>query len=91
MLDISQVSTFADYFVIASAQSIRQFNSLSQALDEALHAGGIRARRVEGKPDSGWVLLDFGDVVTHLFSPEERTFYDLEGLWSRSVPVVRFQ
>jgi ribosome-associated protein len=93
LLEITQVSSLADYFVIATATSTRQLNGLIQALDEDLHLDEARPRprRIEGTADSGWVLIDYGDVVVHLFAPEERAFYDLEGLWSRSVPVVRFQ
>jgi ribosome-associated protein len=91
LLDISQVSNFADSFIVASARSLPQFSALVQALEENLGDSHARPPRVEGTPDSGWVLLDFGDVVVHLFSPAARSFYDLEGLWSRSVPVVRFQ
>lgn len=91
LLDISQVSSFADAFVIASANSARQLNALIQTVDEDLDKRFPRPRHVEGTAESGWVLLDFGDVVVHLFSPPERAFYNLEGLWSRSAPVVRFQ
>lgn len=91
LLDIGQVSSFADIFVIATAQSVRQLNALVQTIDEDLDERYPRPRHVEGTADSGWVLLDFGDVIVHLFSPAERAFYNLEGLWSRSVPVVRFQ
>lgn len=93
LLEITQVSSLADYFVIATGTSIRQLDGLTQALDEDLNLEGMRPRprRIEGTPDSGWVLMDYGDVVVHLFGEEERRFYNLEGLWSRSVPVVRFQ
>lgn len=91
MLDIGQVSSFADYFVIATATSARHLSALIQTLDEDLDGRFPRPRRTEGTADSGWVLIDFGDVIVHLFAPEERAFYDLEGLWSRSARVVRFQ
>jgi len=83
----------ADYFVIATATSTRQLHGLVQALDEDLQLDHTRPRprRSEGTADSGWILIDYGDVVVHLFDEEERAFYNLEGLWSRSVPVVRFQ
>lgn len=83
----------ADFFVIATGTSVRQLNSLLQALDEDLQLDGARPRprRTEGTADSGWILVDYGDVVVHLFGEEERAFYNLEGLWSRSAPVVRFQ
>jgi ribosome-associated protein len=91
LLDVHQVSSFADIFVIASGTSARQLSALVQTLDEDLDSRYLRPRHIEGNSDSGWVLLDFGDVIVHLFSPEQRAFYNLEGLWSRSVPIVRFQ
>lgn len=91
LLEISQVSSLADYFIIASALSARQLSTLIATLNQDLDRAYPRPRRVEGTTDSGWVLVDYGDVVVHLFSPDERAFYNLEALWSRSVPVVRFQ
>ena len=91
LLDIRDVASFADYFVIASAGSDRQIQAILDAVDETIEAEGIRPMGREGKADSGWVLLDYGDVIVHLFAPEEREFYDLEGLWHTAVPVVRIQ
>lgn len=91
LLEIAHVSTVADAFVIATATSTRQLNALITALDEELDSAYPRPRHIEGSADSGWVLIDYGDVVVHLFAPEERAFYNLEGLWGRSVPIVRFQ
>lgn len=90
MVDISKVAGFADRFVIATTPSVRQMNAVIDALDETLGKAGVHIRRREGSPDSGWVLLDFSDVVVHLFGPEERAFYNLEELWGKSAPVVRF-
>src|SRR6266540_915040 len=80
VVDVSKVAGFADRFVIGTVTSARQMNAVIDALDERLGREGVRARRREGETDSGWVLLDFGDVIVHLFGPEERSFYDLEGL-----------
>jgi len=91
LLDIREVASFADYFVIASAPSVRQTSAILEAVDEALSAEKIRPMGREGQPESGWVLLDYGDVIMHLFAPDERSYYDLEGLWSTAVPVVRIQ
>lgn len=91
MLDIRSVASFADYFVIASAETERQTAAILEAVDEALLAAGVEALGREGEPGSGWVLLDYGDVVVHLFAPAEREYYDLEGLWHAAVPVVRIQ
>ena len=90
-MDISKVAGFADRFVIATATSVRQMNALIDALDDDLRGDGVRIRRREGEVDSGWVLLDIGDVIVHLFGPEEREFYNLETLWGKDAPVVRFQ
>ncbi len=91
LLDIRNVATFADYFVVASAQTVRQMEAILAALEEELGKDGVQPRGREGAPDSGWVLLDLGDVIVHVFAPEERAYYDLEGLWHAAAPVVRIQ
>jgi ribosome-associated protein len=91
LLDIRNSASFADYFVIASSQSPRQFESILEALEEGLEGDGVSPTGREGKPDSGWVLLDYGDIIIHLFATAERSFYDLEGLWHTATPVVRIQ
>jgi ribosome-associated protein len=91
LLDISQVAGFADYFVIASAINPRHMRALLETLDKDLEAEAARALHQEGTAESGWVLLDLGDVIVHLFSPEERSYYDLEALWSEGVAVVHIQ
>ena len=88
MLDIRGVSSVADYFVLCSAGSERQIQAIRDAIDEALSGMGLAYRR-EGSADSGWVLLDFGDVIIHIFSPNQRQYYDLEQVWAQAAPVVR--
>ncbi len=89
VLDISDISDFADYFVIISVESTRQMRALVEDLEHALEEkGGIRHHR-EGAPESGWMLLDFGDVVIHVFGVEERQFYALEAAWSEATELVR--
>jgi ribosome-associated protein len=90
LLELARVSSLADYFVIAGGGTTRQLNALLSALDQELDPALPPMRRSEGTADSGWILLDYGDVVVHLFSPEQRAFYNLEGLWRRSAPIVRF-
>jgi len=92
LLDISQVATFTDFFVIATAQNVRHVNALIGAFDKDLAREGINALRREGAADSGWVLVDFGPVVVHVFTAADRAYYNLEGLWGRAgVAAVRFQ
>jgi len=91
-LDIHAIASFADYFVIATGLNPRHMTALLNALDKDLPNEGIQPLRREGEANSGWVLVDFGAVIVHVFTPEDRVFYDLEGLWSRAgVPAVRFQ
>ena len=91
LLDIRGVSDFADYFVIMTAGSVRQLNALTEEIEAALKkAGAVRHHR-EGVAASGWVLLDYGDVIVHLFGQNEREFYDIEDAWSQAVEVVRIQ
>ncbi len=91
MLDVQQVSLLADYFILCNADSTPQVRAIQeQVRDEATKAGG-RCLHVEGEPECGWVLLDYGSVVVHIFDPELRAYYDLEGLWSKARLVVRIQ
>jgi len=90
LIDISRSATFTDYFVIATAQSPLQFTALEEALEKELRKEGRELRHREGSKDSGWMLLDFGDLIVHIFSPEKREYYRLEELWGRTSPVVRF-
>jgi ribosome-associated protein len=90
ILDIRPVSVMADFFVLATAGSRRQLKMLGDAVAERARVdGGRRPTRVEGEPDSGWVLIDFDDVVVHVFDAERREYYDLEGLWAEAPLVVR--
>jgi len=90
LLDIREVSILADYFVIGSATSERQTKAIVNGVKQEIReAFDIRLLRVEGEPDSGWVLMDYGDVVVHLFAPEARAYYDLEGFWDEAQVVVR--
>ncbi len=89
MLDLRGLAAFADYFVIMSAQSSRQIEALEEDITEALEAAEVNRFRREGTHASGWVLLDFSDVIVHIFGPEEREFFGLERLWSAAPQVVR--
>ena len=90
LLDIRDVSILADYFVIASTTSERQAQALVEAVrEETKKAFDARPLHVEGEPASGWVLMDYGGVVVHLFAPEVRAYYDLDGLWKEGRVVVR--
>ena len=89
MLDLRGVAPFADYFVIMSADSPRQIEALEEDLTQALKDAQVRRFHREGTPASGWVLLDFSDVIVHIFGPEEREFYRLEHLWSGAPQIVR--
>ena len=92
LLDIRKVSPIADYFVICTTTSERQTTALLRDLtDQLVEEQGRKPLHTESRADSGWVLLDFGDVIVHIFSPSQRAFYQLEELWSEATPVVRMQ
>lgn len=82
VLDIQPISTIAEYFVIASADNVRHLRAMNEAITQQLRDEGVRPTRTEGVPESGWVVLDYGSVIVHLFTVEQREFYDLEELWS---------
>ena len=89
MLDLRHVAPFADYFVIMSADSSRQIQALEEDITHALKDEQIKRFHREGTQASGWILLDFSDVIVHIFGPEEREYYDIERLWSQAPQVVR--
>ena len=92
LLDLRGLSTLTDYFVICSGTSERQLDALLAAVREMTKKSlGILPLNIEGDPPSGWILMDYGSVVVHLFAPELRVFYDLEGLWRDGHIVVRIQ
>ncbi len=87
VLDVKNISSFADYFVIMSGRSTRHVQGLAEALEGGLRSKRVKASRAEGLQEGMWVLLDFGDVVVHIFYHEQRDFYDLEGLWHDAVRI----
>lgn len=80
-LNLQGISNVADFFLIASAQSSIQIQTIREAIEEALERQGVRRLHAEGVPESGWLLLDYGDVIIHVFLEETRMFYALERLW----------
>lgn len=81
VLDVRGLASFTDYFVIMNGRSTRHVQGLAEAIESELSAKRISSRHSEGLREGLWVLLDFGDVVVHVFYHETRRFYDLEGLW----------
>jgi len=91
MLDLRRLNTIADYFVVCSGESERQLKAILEAIEEGIERDLGRSARVEGTPDTGWVLLDYGDAVVHIFSVALRDYYRIERLWSKATPVVVVQ
>lgn len=92
LLDISEHAIFADYFLICNGENERQLNALAENIAfDAKRKGGTRAYGIEGEPSAGWVLIDFGDLVVHVFSPSKRNYYRLEDIWSNGHVVLRMQ
>ena len=84
VLETGNISSIADYFVICSGRSDTQVQALAEAVEEQMAARGARSLSVEGFPHGQWVLVDYGDVVVHIFYVPLRQFYDLERLWIRA-------
>jgi ribosome-associated protein len=91
LLDIREVSTIADFFVICSGGNRRQIQAIADAIDEQLGGHGTKVLYREGVAEVGWILMDFGDVIVHIFGPKERAYYRLESLWSEAKTVVYLQ
>ncbi len=82
VIDISEISPIADYFIIANGTNQNQLQAMRDAADEALYKAGVKVQQIEGNQSSTWILMDYGDIVVHLFDPEERKNYGIEKLWS---------
>lgn len=80
-INVQEKTSVADYFIVASARSSTQVKSLSEHIEESVEKNGGRVLRREGVQDARWIVLDFGDVIVHLFNDETRLFYHLERLW----------
>lgn len=91
LLDLTGLTTVADHFVICSGGSERQLGAIADGVVEGLRAEGTRPIGREGLPASHWVLLDFGSVIVHVFTPPERDFYQLEKHWAEAKTILRVQ
>ena len=81
VLDIREISIISDYFVIAGGNSPSHLKAMADAVEEALYKAGFRLNHSEGFQTKTWILLDFGDIVVHLFNKEDREFYNIERIW----------
>jgi ribosome-associated protein len=91
VLDIHDLSPFADYFVITAGANERQLRAINRTVAERMAEAGFRPQRVEGAATSGWIVLDFGDVLVHIFSEDQREFYRLEDLWAEAPTLLAIQ
>ena len=93
VIDIAGVSVIADYFVIASGSNTNQVQAMADSVREALGIAGHEPRQVEGYGSANWILMDYNDIIVHIFSDESRTFYDLERIWrdGKEVSVGEFE
>lgn len=87
VLDLREIASFTDYFIIASGTNVRQVQAIADEVVEQLKKQGTRAARVEGYKTAEWVLVDYGDFIVHVFEDKARKFYDLERLWRDAVRV----
>jgi ribosome-associated protein len=81
VIDIAGVSCLADYFMITNGENTNQVQAMADSVDEAMTKAGFKCRGIEGYSGAHWILLDYGDVVVHIFSKDDRRFYDLERIW----------
>lgn len=93
IIDISEVSVLADYFIIASGSNRSQIQAMTDHVDEVLGRAGAARRQIEGYESAGWVLMDYSDIIVHIFDQENRLFYDLERIWrdGKSIDPAEFQ
>lgn len=81
IIDISNISVIADYFIICNGKNINQIQAISDNIEDFLGRAGYMPKAIEGRNNATWILLDYGDIVVHVFNAEDREFYDLERIW----------
>lgn len=81
VIDIHEISSIADYFIIANGSNANQLSAMQDSVDEVMYTNGIHSKQVEGTSNSTWILMDYQDIIVHLFDKEDRLFYDLERIW----------
>ncbi len=81
IIEIGDISPIADYFIICDGQNTPQVEAMVDNVKDKLFAEGVEPKRIEGMKNAGWILMDYGDVVVHVFSKQDRLFYDLERVW----------
>jgi ribosome-associated protein len=91
VLDIRGLSPFADFFVICQGENERQLRAILRTVTETLAEEGIRPERTEGTPAAGWILIDYGATIVHIFATDQRGFYRLEELWSEAPTLLAIQ
>ncbi len=91
LLEIGRMTVIADYFVICTGTSERQISAITKAIVEDLGQEGVWPHHQEGTADTGWVLLDYGDVIVHIFGPTERDYYRLDRIWADAPKVLVLQ
>lgn len=87
VIDISKVSVLADYFIIAGGKNRNQIQALADAVEKDLGKNGVVPKQIEGYENANWVLMDYADIIVHIFDNENRLFYDLERIWRDGVCV----
>ena len=91
MIDAREVCSFTDYFVICTGDSDRQIGAIKQEIGQTLKAEGVLPHHCEGTADSGWILMDFGAAIIHIFSPTQRDYYQIDDILKGATPLVNIQ
>lgn len=93
IIDIREISILADYFIIANGTNPNQIQALTDHVEETLGRAGYHVRQIEGYNSANWILMDYGDIIVHIFDRENRLFYDLERIWrdGKAVAIEQFQ
>lgn len=89
ILDISGISVLADYFIIADGNNRNQVQAMADSVEDALGRAGFEPKQIEGYQTANWILMDYKDVIVHVFSKEDRGFYDLDRIWRDGKPIVK--